>query len=887
MPLEAKTRLGPYEILSSLGAGGMGEVYKARDTRLGREVAVKVISDRLGTDPSVLARFEREAKAVAALSHPNILAIFDFGEAAGVTYAVMELLEGATLRETLSGGPLPVSRATEIASQIARGLAAAHDKGIVHRDLKPENVFVTKDGRIKVLDFGLAKLTNPEEAGQGSQVATGSLHTGAGSVLGTVGYMSPEQVRGTRADARSDIFALGIVLSEMLSGHRPFERGSAMDTLAAILKEDPPPLPEGLPQSLDRIVYRCLQKQPEDRFHSAHDLAHDLEMIHRDTASRSPVEIAVPGRRRPPAMLALAAAAVLIAAGIIALYIKFAHPGTRPTKPPRIVILPFENLGAPEDAYFAAGMTEEITSRLANVRGLGVISRTSAVGYDRKGKTLKQIGSDLGVDYVLEGSVRWERSQDRQSRVRITPQLISVADDTHVWSERYDRVIADVFALQTEVAESAVKAMGITLLPREQSALKEVLTGDLEAYDLYLHGQAATSRSDSRKDMEDAVRMYQAAVNRDPRFAQALAGLAWNHVRMYLYYYDRSRERLDLAKQAADRAVELRPDLAETHTALGYYYYQGLMDFPRALPEFEAALAIQPNSSWALAGVAYVIRRQGRWAEGAAEMAKAVELDPKNPALLDNYGVTLVLARRYADADRVLGQAIASNPQAERSYAFKALLLIGWRGDMEGAQAVLEEGARATGSGGDFAELGGYALWYCLMRQDFPRALKRLEEDPPKGLLSGQFTNSPISLLKGEAELLAGRDDVARDDFEAARGDLEQRVARSPDDGRAHSALGIAYAGLGRKTEAVREARRGCELSPASRDALVALRRREDLARVYTMVGQAGEAIAELERLLDNNGLITPYVLQLDPRWDPLRPDPRFKALLRKHEVKS
>jgi TolB-like protein/tetratricopeptide (TPR) repeat protein len=882
------SHLGPYEIVAQIGAGGMGEVYRARDTRLGRDVAIKVLPAEYASDSERLRRFEQEARAVAALDHPNILAIHDVGTHEGAPYIVTELLEGESLRERLSGGAMPVRKAAEVAVQIAQGLSAAHEKGIVHRDLKPGNVFLTENGVVKILDFGIAKLLAPRSGAEPAKATTVVEATQPGTTLGTVGYMSPEQVRGQSVDQRTDIFSFGCVLYEMLSGQSPFRRHTVADTASAILHEDPAPLSatvRHIPPTIEGIVTRCLEKSPEDRFQSARDLAHDLGMVLPDKGPAKPATIAVPKRKWLLVGLAFGGVALLVVTGVLVLRLKPAGPSSRAAGPPKIVVLPFENLGSPEDAYFAAGMTEEITSRLANVQGLGVISRTSAVEYDRKGKTVKQVGSDLGVDYVLEGSVRWERVSGHESRVRITPQLIRAVDDTHVWADRYDRVIADVFAMQSEVAENVVKAMGVTLLPHDQNKLKEISTNDLEAYDLYLRGQELAKGVNDKPHVEGALQMYQAAVDRDPRFAQALAGLGTSHLSMYWLHYDGSQERLVKAKEAAERAVELRPDLAETHAALGWYFYQGLLDYRRALNEFDAALKIQPNSSNALLGIGAVLRRQGHWADSAEQLSKALELDPKNAQLLFGVGVTSVLAWRYAGADRALGLVIALNPQSGDAYGQRALLQITWHGDVKEAQAIVDEAGRVAGLR-DEAHLAQLVQRVALIRRDYSEAVRQLEAWKP-GAWDNQWQYSPISLLRGEVQMLAGQRDLARRSFEVARVDLEQKVAHDPTDHRFHSSLGIAYAGLGRSEEAVREARLGCDLMPASKDAMRALWRVEDLALVYTMVGQPGDAIAQLERLLSGSGEFTPHLLRLEPRWDPLRSDPRFQALLTKYEVKE
>ncbi len=887
--LKAGVRLGPYEIVASIGAGGMGEVYRARDTRLGRDVAIKVLPGEFTADPERLRRFEQEAHAVAALSHPNILALYDVGTHEGAPYLVTELLEGESLRGRLQAGPLPPRKAVELAVQIAQGLSAAHTKGIVHRDLKPGNVFITTEGHVKILDFGLAKLAPPRSPAEGAQATTIVEATEAGTRLGTVGYMSPEQVRGQSVDHRTDIFSFGCVLYEMLSGRSPFRRDTAPETMTAILHDEAPGLAgtvRHIPPALEGIVARCLEKSPEDRFQSARDLAHDLSATMPDTSPAKPTTITASTRRRRFVGLALAGVAVLVAAGVLVLRLKPAGPSARATGPPKIVVLPFENLGSQEDAYFAAGMTEEITSRLANVQGLGVISRTSAVGYDRRGKTIKQIGSDLGVDYVLEGSVRWDRGAGRESRVRITPQLIRVAEDTHVWADRYDRVLADVFEMQSEVAENAVKAMGVALLPRERTALQAVSTNDLEAYDLYLRARQLASGGEDREHIEGALRLGQAAIDRDPRFAEALAGVAGLQLLMYWLHYDHSEGRLTSAKEAAERAVELRPDLADPHIALGYYYYRGLWDLARALSEFSKALEIQPNSSEALAATGYVLRRQGRWTDAAAALGRALETDPQNAGFLYNLGETLMLARRFTDADRAWGRAIALSPLGSESYGRRAWLQVLWKGDVEKAQTVLDEARAVAGSRERFVQLcGGWATRVAAFRRDYPAALGLVDERKGKGS-DTNLGYSPISLTRAVVQRFAAQQE-ARQSFVKAQRELEQKVREDPNDDRCHSALGIAYAGLGRREEAVREAKLGCELMPVSKDAWRALWRRENLATVYTMVGMRGEAIAALDDLLAASGEITVHLLRLDPRWDPLRSDPRFQALLTKYEVKE
>ncbi len=882
-------RIGPYEVLSSLGAGGMGEVYRARDTRLGRDVAIKVLPAEFASDPDRLHRFEQEARAAGQLNHPNIVALYDIGTHEGAPYIVTELLEGESLREKLAGSPLPPRKVLGVAIQAASGLAAAHEKGIVHRDIKPENLFVTTDGHVKILDFGVAKLAPRRQVVEGPVAPTVVGGTDPGFVMGTVGYMSPEQVRGLSVDHRSDIFSLGCVLYEMVTGRRAFAGATAADTMTAILTEelpDPSATATAVPPSLGRVITHCLEKGPDERFQSARDVAFDLQAALAETSGAKAAAVRGSSNRRR-AVAAAVTGAALLAAVVGVLLVKLQPVATRGGAPglKKIVVLPFENLGAPEDAYFAAGMAEEITSRLANVQGVGVISRTSAQGYDRTGKTIKQIGADLGVDYVLEGSVRFERGPGRESRVRITPQLIRVSDDTHVWSDRYERVLADVFAIQSEVAENAVKAMDVTLLPRERNALQRISTKDLEAYDLYLRGREFDSRGYSRRDLEGATRMYQAAVNRDPHFAQALAGLARADLMMYWEYHDRSRERLVRAKEAAESAVELRPDLAEAHAALGWYVYQAQLDYPRALAEFTTALELQPSSGDARQGIGAVLRRQGRWAEAADNFVKAAELDPNSTTGLYDTGPTCALAGRYADADRAYTRTLTLNPQWARVYAERARMQLLWHGDTDRAQAILDEAGRIAGVADEEGFCAVARVLVALARRDFQAAVDQLAAEK-RQVFDTQFWYLPIEVLRGEVFRLQGRHDLATRSFQAARPNLEGMAAHDPSDHRLHRALGIVYAGLGRMEDAVREARLGCALMPPSKDAVRSLWCLEDMALVYTMAGMNDDAIATLDDLLARSGWWTSNLLRLDPRWDPLRPDPRFQALLTKYEVR-
>ena len=470
--LQRGSRIGPYEIVSLLGAGGMGEVYRARDARLDREVAVKVLPAQLAESPQALSRFEREAKAVAALSHSNILAIHDFGNDGGVVYAVMELLDGETVADRLLHGPIPWRRTAEIGVAVAEGLSVAHKKGIVHRDLKPQNLFLMSDDRVKILDFGLARHDRAVAAGEETSADT-QTGTVPGTIMGTVGYMAPEQVRGDPTDARTDVFSLGCVLYEMATGQRAFRRRTAADTMAAVLNEEPTAVPESgpiVPDGFVRVIARCLEKNPESRFQTARDLAFALKeaLGGSETVSATPAPTAAPARpaepRKDRSRIGIAAAVVV---GLAALALALNLGGLRQRLAPRraiesVAVLPFSNLsGDSQQEFFADGMTEQIRTNLARLGELRVISRTSALSAKASKKPLPQIARELNVDAVVEGSV--VRVGDR---VKVTAELFQASSDKNLWEDAYERDVRDIVTLQGEIAGAIARKVGVELTPR-------------------------------------------------------------------------------------------------------------------------------------------------------------------------------------------------------------------------------------------------------------------------------------------------------------------------------------------------------------------------------------------------------------------------------------
>ena len=920
-------RLGHYEIVAKIGAGGMGEVYRARDTKLEREVAVKILPPPMAQDPERRARFAREAKAVAALRHPHIVTIHSVEEIDGVPFLTMELLQGRTLAECIPPGGYEMERFFALAIAIADAVGLAHSRGIAHRDLKPGNVVLEHEHHVKVLDFGLAKMM--AAAADGPSATVLGTVTGEGRVLGTAAYMAPEQAEGKPTDARSDVFSLGIMFYEMLTGDRPFKGTNDISTLSAILRDTPRPVTEirpALPQHLGRIVRRCLEKDPERRYESARALRVELEALRdelRDAGHAGVVTSSQSGPRHdsgpvgpvvssgsaslPPAAAASAsmpgmsaaprpragwrrpATIAGIAIGIVvvaAVLLRVRQPTTPPApaapatvesqRPPMIVVFPFENLGPAEDAYFAAGVTDEITSRLARVQGLKVLSRTSATQYDRTGKSMQQTVADLGVDYILDGTVRWERRTDGPSRMRVSPQLVRTSDDTQLWSNSYDRSMEEIFRVQSEIASEVVDKLGVALLGSEQGMLADAPTQNVEAYHAFLRGKNIVDRTAFTHDeWRIAIQMFERAVDKDASFLQAQAELSKAYSGLCHFAWDRSEKSLALAKAAADRAMQLDANSAWTHMALGYYHYWGLKDYDKALLEFERADQLLPNQSSFIMAMAFIRRRQGRFDDTAALLARAEALDPLNVELSYTIGETQVLLGNYSKADHYFDRAIQIAPDAQSNYHKKAQSAL-LAGDAERALAIL-----ASSPGTPAPEQSGIRSAIALHARSYDKALEMAALLPE--LQEAQFQYLCRPLTQGAIYLAMAQPERARAAFETARRLLETQAQQNPDGANVQSALALAYAGLGRREEAVRLGTRALELYPANKDVWIRQSRLYDLVRVYIWLGDTEAAIDRIEELsAASHEMVSGPLLRMSPVFDPLRDNPRFQRLLAK-----
>ncbi len=868
--------IGNFEIVEIIGRGGMGIVYLARDTKLNRSVAIKSLPGLLIGGSTARMRLRREAKLLASLNHPNIAVIYDVieqeGDAGG--YLVLEYVPGDTLAQRIARKPLKYQEALSIGQQIAEAISAAHDKGVIHRDLKPGNIKITPEGRVKVLDFGLAKPSGDEAAHHDSTI------TRPGAIIGTPAYMSPEQARGKETDHRTDIWAFGCIMYEMLSGHLPFEGETATDTVARVIEREPDweALPKSVPMNISVLLRRCLEKNPQQRLGDITNVALEI----RETLSAS--VLAVRTKSRKLAMM-ISAVIIVILFAIAVRFIPRQH--AQPTsKMIRLVVLPFENLGPDEDEYFADGITDAITVRLAGIHGLAVISRQSAMQYKKSEKDAQQIGRELHVEYILEGTVQRERPSDPTSRVRVMPQLIRASDDRHVWAQTFDDDMSEVFRVQSDVAERVAHALDVTLLEPERLALAYKPTENIEAYQYYLRGMEYIYRGYYVEDnLRLAIQMYEKAVTLDPDFALAYAQLSRTHLNMYWFYLDRTEERRAKAEDAVKKAFELNPDLPEVRLALGHYYYQGELNYDRALKEFEVALESQPNNSEVLAFTAFVHRRQGQFEQAVSYLEKASELEPGAAppfSLTDppfNLAETFIYLRRFTEAERALDDIISLRPDDPEPYWHKAKLYLRWQGDIDKARAVLNQALENVISAKDTEEVINTSVLIDTFDKRYQEALEQRLSSKDSGYKTQHYF-IPKDLQCARICMYMKNEELARDYFDKARMVLEAEKTQHPEDARFRSSLGIAYAGLGRKQDAIREGELAVELCPVSKDAMKGPHRIEDLARIYVMVGDFDAAIDQIEYLLSIPSELSIPLLRLDPAWAPLRSHSHFQKLI-------
>jgi len=650
------TRVGPYEIVSLLGEGGMGQVYRGRDPRLGRDVAIKVLPSDSAGDADAVARFEREARAIASLSHPNILAIFDVGRQNGAIYVVTELLDGETLRQRIGGSPMGWRQAVEIGADIAEGLAAAHSRAIVHRDLKPENVVVTADGRVKILDFGLAQTDPFITAPDTGDLPTTKFQTDPGTIVGTLGYMAPEQLKGELVAPSADIFALGCILFELVTAKRPFQRPSGAATIAAILKDDLPreELSDAVPPELQRVIEGCVEKNPLERFQSAKDVALTLRAI----ASSSAV---MPGD----------------------ILKSITRKSRRTSKAiDSIAILPFENVGSdPAAEYLSEGITDGTINRLSQLPKLKVMARSTVFRYKGRGADAQTVGRELRVRGVVTGRVKFVAD-----RLIVNAELVDANDGSQVWGEQYNRPLDDIVQLQEEMSREIADALRIKLTGAEKKRLRRKTTANSEAYQLYLKGRHQWNKR-TEESLNRGIAFFRAAIDADPMFAGAYAGLADSFVTLATNIPLPPREAMPKAKAAAEKAIEIDENLAEGWASRAAVRWWFDWDWSGAEADYRRAIELNPNYATAHDGYSMLLCARGRFDEAIEQVTKAADLDPLSLIIAVHAGWPFYFARDYDAAIRRFDKALELDQNFIPAH--------GWRGMALGQQKRYAEALAA------------------------------------------------------------------------------------------------------------------------------------------------------------------------------------------------
>jgi TolB-like protein/Tfp pilus assembly protein PilF/tRNA A-37 threonylcarbamoyl transferase component Bud32 len=884
---DTQWRLGHYEILEEIGRGGMGVIYRARQQHSRRIVAVKRILAHQVNSHETLLRFRREAEAVASLDHPNILPIHEISESEeGLPYFSMKYATGGSLRTAAPALRNKPRDCVRLMAKVARGIAYAHSKGVLHRDLQPGNILLDENGEPMVSDFGLAKWLD-----QGSDL-TRTLET-----LGTPGYIAPEQTEcpANKLTPAVDIYSLGAIGFYLLTGRPPFVGSNVLHVIHQAATAPAPRL-RSLAPSLDRdletIITRCLESDSKARYQSAGALADDLEhWLRNEPIQARHTGVFTRGRkwvRRNPTSTVLMASLVALAAAIVAILWEKESPRPLPVLPAGVAVLPFENLSAdPENASFTDGVQDEILNDLTKISDLKVISRTSVMQYKAGVKRdVRQIGNELGVTHVVEGSV-----QRAANRIRVTAQLIDIKTDRHLWVEHYDRPLDDVFAIQSDIAKAIATRLQAKLSSKEKAAIEERPTSDLAAYDLYskareLMYNARFNPARREKGLFKAVELLDQAVARDPTFLLAHCQLAFANDQIYFANYDHTETRLALAESSVEAAVRLQPNAGETHLAQANHFFWGYLNYPRAREELAKAQRELPNNAEVFRVFGQMNRWEGHWEEARQNLERAVELDPRNTRTITDLAWVYIALRRYEEADALAIRLQALEPRSPTLRAGRAFIGLEARADMASLRAVLN--TIESESPQSATEVADLSFRLALFERDPTKAARALANMPREGKIDANGEVFPHTWYEGLLAKLRQDTATAHSAFTAARAETEKLVHVQPRNERALGVLALIDAELGDKEKAIREERTACDMLPPTKNALDGVWLMMNLARIYALTGEkdlALELLEVLSKLASSWFGISYGELRLNPDWDSLRGDARFEKLL--EEVKK
>jgi serine/threonine protein kinase/Flp pilus assembly protein TadD len=869
---------GRYTLIKVLGRGGMGIVWLARDEELERDVALKFLPDLMIQDRTAFDQLRRETRRCLELTHPHIVRIHDFVHDERSGGISMEYIDGETLSNLRAEKEQKVFELDEIAtwiSQLCDALDYAHTRAnVIHCDLKPANLMVNQRGDLKVTDFGIAR-------GLGDSVSRLTLEQGRS---GTLVYMSPQQLNGERCTRLDDIYSLGASIYELLTSKPPFYSGNIdrqiCERVAPSITNRRKELdikPAFVPQVWEDLVAACLAKDPWRRPQSTSEVAQRLQLTPVQTRTR-----VAPGKRSNRKALVVAGIAVLFVLALAGLYLGAFKRQAKP-KPEipaitekSIAVLPFENRSEEKaNAYFADGIQDEILTRLSKIADLKVISRTSTQHYKSAPENLPEIARQLGVAHVLEGSV--QKSGDA---VRVNVQLIKAANDSHLWADTFDRKLTDIFSVESEIAKKIADQLQAKISLSEKAAIEKAPTSDLVAYDLYLRAQALLAvSSDARQGpyLYQAARLLEEAVTHDPAFLLAYCKLAYVHQELYYTGFDHTASRLAQANEALRKALELAPDRGEPHLAAAWVYYHCYFDYKRARSELEIARGALPNEPEVFALAGYMDRRQGNWKEHIQNLERAARLDPRNIEILHGLAQGYQLLRQFPEMAAVVDRILAITPADPLTRVARGAVDFEWRADTSRLHAIINDIiAEDPNAGAAFAQDW---LVNALCERNPAEIRSALTLIPREGITS-VTVRIGRPFYEGLAARALNETDAAKNAFVAARAEMEKVVQAEPDYPQALSALGMIDAALGRKEDAVREARQAIELHPREKDQLTYAELIKNLAVVYAWTGGKEAALNELKVLLQIPAPISYGQLRLHPYWDPLRGDPRFDKLV-------
>jgi serine/threonine protein kinase/tetratricopeptide (TPR) repeat protein len=854
---------GHYTIERELGRGGMATVYLAHDERHDRSVALKVLHPELAhaLGPE---RFQREIRLAARLQHPHILTVLDSGEAAGQLWFTMPFVEGESLRDRLHREKqLPLDDALRITREVADGLDYAHQHGVIHRDIKPENILLA-GAHALVADFGIARGLTPD----------GQNLTETGTSIGTAAYMSPEQAAGERElDARSDIYSLATVLYEMLAGQTPFTAPTPQAMIARRFTESPRPLAElrdTVPAALSQVVQKALARTPADRYATAAEFAAAL------TPTTATVSLpAAMRRRRFPVSLATLAVGFVLGLGLLFAW-RHGHGADDDAGPRMLAVLPFENLGAPGDEYFADGVADQVRAKLSSLTGVEVIARGSSTPYRKTTKSPGQIAQELGVRYLLTGTVRWERHADGTSRVQVSPELVEITKGrpTTRWGQPFDAALTDVFQVQGDIAGQVAQALDVALGDSSRRQLAERPTKNLAAYDAFLRGDGVSDGllASDPATLREAAGYYEQAVKLDPEFAVAWARLGV--LRSRLYYISVPTPALAaLAETAVERAEAMAPNRVETRYARSSYEMSVRSDLKRAERELRSALSAAPSDVPSLSSLSIIELSSGAWDSALVHSRRAADIDPRSAAAAQRLGTVLRLLRRYPEATIVLDHGLALAPAALGLREDRAIASL-QQGDLAGARAVVAAAPR---------DLDPAAVVYFFANYN---DLAWVLDDAQQQLLLSQpvarFDDDRASwaIVRAQVFWLRGDQAAARAWGDTARAAFEAQLRDTPDDYQRHIFRGLSLAYMGSGAEAMREGERGLALAPAG-DQREEHYLQRVVARICLLSGEPEKALDHLEPLVRDHDVVTPGWLRIDPNFAALRGNPRFDRLAR------